>query len=157
MNQKIVDIATLKRRIAQWRLKSDIIVFTNGCFDILHIGHVHTLNEAKKLGNKLIVAVNSDASVKRLKGPERPINQEEDRVKLIAALEMVDAVVIFSEDTPLKLIELVSPDKLVKGGDWKADQIVGSSFVIANGGEVCSIPFQEGHSSTSLIEKIKHL
>lgn len=157
MIQKIVDQEDLVRRLAQWRIKSNTIVFTNGCFDILHVGHIHTLQEAKKLGDKLVVAINSDASVRQLKGAERPINNEQDRSKMMAALEMVDLVVIFTEETPLKLIQLVKPAILVKGGDWQVTQIVGGKFVEEHGGKVLSIPFQEGYSSTNLIEKIKSL
>lgn len=157
MIQKIVDITELEKRVAQWRVKSNQIVFTNGCFDILHVGHLHTLQEAKKLGNKLIVAINSDESVKRLKGEERPINEEINRAALIAALEVVDLLVIFTGDTPLALIEAVRPDTLVKGGDWSINQIVGGDFVTKYGGRVASIPFKDGYSSTHLIEKIKSL
>lgn len=157
MIQKIVDITELEKRVAQWRVKSNQIVFTNGCFDILHVGHLHTLQEAKKLGNKLIVAINSDESVKRLKGEERPINEEINRAALIAALEVVDLLVIFTDDTPLALIEAVRPDTLVKGGDWSINQIVGGDFVTKYGGRVASIPFKDGYSSTHLIEKIKSL
>ena len=155
--QKIVEITELERRIAQWRIKSNKLVFTNGCFDILHVGHIHTLQEAKKLGDKLIVGLNSDTSVKSLKGEERPINNEQDRAKIIAALECVDLVVIFTEETPRLLIEMICPDILVKGGDWKVDQIVGGSFVEKYGGKVFSVPFQEGHSTTNLLKKIKNL
>lgn len=155
--QKLNDIQTIVQKAAQWRLKSDKIVFTNGCFDILHVGHIQTLSEAKKLGDKLIVGVNSDDSVKRLKGEERPINSEGNRARLMDSLSMVDAVVIFSEDTPIKLIEAIEPDVLVKGGDWKVKDIVGGDFVIENGGEVHSIPFVENQSTSSLIEKIQKL
>lgn len=157
MIQKIIEIEALERRVAQWRIKSNKIVFTNGCFDILHVGHIHTLQEAKKLGHKLIVAINSDASVRGLKGKERPINNEQDRANIIAALEVVDLVVIFTEPTPITLIEIANPDILVKGGDWNIDQIVGGEVVKENGGEVVSIPFLEGHSSSRLIEIIKNL
>lgn len=155
MQQKIVDISELKKRVTQWRIKSNSIVFTNGCFDILHVGHIHTLKEAKRLGDKLIVAVNSDVSVKILKGEERPINNEQDRASIIAALEVVDLVVIFKEQTPILSIELICPDVLVKGGDWKVNEIIGGNFVEAHGGKVYAIPFQDGHSSTKLIDKIK--
>ncbi len=129
------------------------IVFTNGCFDLLHVGHVRYLQEAKKLGDVLVVGVNSDASVRVLKGPTRPVQVEADRAEILAALGAVDYTVIFNEETPLKLIETVKPDILVKGGDWKADQIVGSDFVIANGGKVMSLQFVDGKSTTKLIEK----
>ena len=132
------------------------IVFTNGCFDILHRGHVTYLSEAKKLGDLLVLGVNSDASVKRLKGPERPINNEKDRAYVLSQLKAVDFVEIFSEDTPLNLILTVKPNVLVKGGDWKIDQIVGGKEVRASGGQVFSLNFVDGYSTTSLIEKIQH-
>ncbi len=132
------------------------IVFTNGCFDILHRGHVTYLNEAKKLGDLLVLGVNSDASVKRLKGPERPINNEKDRAYVLSQLKAVDFTEIFTEDTPLNLILKVKPKILVKGGDWKIDQIVGGKEVIASGGDVFSLNFVDGYSTTSIINKINH-
>ncbi len=131
------------------------LVFTNGCFDILHIGHVRYLQEAKACGDLLVVAVNSDASVKRLKGPERPLQKQEDRAEILAALSAVDYTVIFDEDTPLHYIEAIAPDVLVKGGDWAISQIVGSEFVLNGGGEVKSLNFVEGRSTTNVVEKIK--
>lgn len=131
------------------------IVFTNGCFDILHRGHVTYLAEARKLGDLLVVGVNSDASVKRLKGPERPINNETDRAYVLSQLKSVDFTEIFTEDTPLNLILKVKPKILVKGGDWKIDQIVGAKEVIANGGDVFSLNFVDGYSTTSIIHKIQ--
>lgn len=131
------------------------IVFTNGCFDILHRGHVTYLNEARKLGDALIVGLNADASVKRLKGPQRPINNELDRMFVMQNLRCVDAVEIFEEDTPLELIKLIRPKILVKGGDWKIDQIVGGREVISWGGEVLSLNFVDGYSTTSVINKIQ--
>lgn len=131
------------------------IVFTNGCFDILHKGHVTYLGEARKLGDVLIVGVNSDASVKRLKGPERPINNERDRAYVLSQLKAVDFTEIFTEDTPLNLILKIKPLVLVKGGDWKIDQIVGAKEVIANGGDVFSLNFVDGYSTTSIIHKIQ--
>jgi rfaE bifunctional protein nucleotidyltransferase chain/domain len=131
------------------------IVFTNGCFDILHRGHVTYLAEAKKLGDLLVVGLNSDASVKRLKGPERPINNERDRQYVLSQLKSVDFVEIFEEDTPLNLILKVRPKVLVKGGDWKIDQIVGGKEVIASGGDVFSLNFVDGYSTTSIINKIQ--
>ena len=157
MNPKICDIEELKHRLAQWRVKSDRIVFTNGCFDILHVGHLHTLKEAIQLGDKLIVGLNSDASVSRLKGKERPIVNQLDRSEMLAALEMVDAVIIFEEDTPEQLIQMIKPDVLCKGGDWSIENIVGGDFVKSYGGQVVSIPFVQGYSSSSLINKIKSL
>lgn len=131
------------------------LVFTNGCFDILHIGHVRYLQEAKKCGDLLVVAVNSDRSVKELKGPARPLQTEGDRAEILAALSAVDYTVIFDEETPLNYIEQIKPDVLVKGGDWAIDQIVGSSFVLAQGGEVKSLQFVDGRSTTNVVEKIK--
>lgn len=130
------------------------IVFTNGCFDILHRGHVAYLNEAKSLGDLLIVGLNSDASVKRLKGESRPINSEQDRKFVLENLKSVDAVFIFNEDTPYNLISSTEPDILVKGGDWKVEEIVGSDLVLARGGVVKSLQFVDGFSTTNTIEKI---
>ncbi len=135
------------------RLKKKKAVFTNGCFDLLHRGHVTYLEKARGCGDLLIVALNSDASVQRLKGPTRPINTLKDRMWVMAALESVDYVTWFSEDTPQKLIELLAPQVLVKGGDWRPSQIVGSDFVLARGGKVKSIRFVEGKSTTHMIEK----
>jgi rfaE bifunctional protein nucleotidyltransferase chain/domain len=135
--------------------KNKKIVFTNGCFDIIHKGHVAYLSEAKKLGDILVIGLNSDASVKRLKGPERPINNELDRQYVMSQLKPVDFVEIFSEDTPLNLILKVKPKVLVKGGDWKIDQIVGGKEVVQSGGEVYSLNFVDGYSTTSLINKIQ--
>lgn len=135
--------------------KQSRIVFTNGCFDILHVGHVRYLQEAKSLGDILVVGLNTDASVAKLKGPTRPVQHELDRAEIMAALSCTDYVTLFSESTPLKLIELVKPNVLVKGGDWAVEQIVGSDFVLKNGGDVRSLRFQPGHSTSSIIEKIK--
>ncbi len=129
------------------------VVFTNGCFDLIHKGHVHYLEHAKKLGDILIVALNSDASVQRLKGPTRPLNSLADRLEVMAALASVDYVTWFDTDTPLEVIQLLRPDVLVKGGDWKVDQIVGSKEVLAQGGVVRSLKYIEGRSTTRLIEK----
>ena len=132
------------------------IVFTNGCFDVLHFGHVHYLLQAKALGDILVVGLNSDDSVRRLKGPTRPINGEKERAFVLAALSCVDYVVVFEEDTPKELIETVQPDVLVKGGDYALDQIVGADFVTRNGGTVTTLPFVEGFSSTRIIEQLNH-
>ena len=129
------------------------VVFTNGCFDLLHVGHVRYLGEAKKLGDFLIVGINSDESVKRLKGPTRPIQNQQDRAEILKALEAVDETVIFTEDTPENLIKSIRPDILVKGGDWSVDQIVGGPFVQSYGGQVCSLTFIDGKSTTKIIEK----
>lgn len=133
-------------------------VFTNGCFDILHAGHVTYLAQARALGDLLFVGLNSDSSVKSLgKGPDRPIQNEGDRALILASLKAVDFVCIFSESTPLELIKQVKPHVLVKGGDWKASQIVGSDFVLAQGGVVKSLPFVEGRSTSSILEKVRKL
>ena len=144
------------------KIKSEItdlnqpIVFTNGCFDILHRGHITYLETARNLGNSLIVGVNTDASVKRQnKGSNRPINNQEDRQAILAALACVDAVVVFDEDTPLRLITAISPDILVKGGDWEVENIVGAEHVLNNGGKVHSIDFEHDRSTTQLINKIR--
>jgi D-beta-D-heptose 7-phosphate kinase/D-beta-D-heptose 1-phosphate adenosyltransferase len=131
------------------------IVFTNGCFDVLHFGHVHYLLQAKELGDILVIGLNSDDSVRRLKGPTRPVNGEKERAFVLAALACVDYVVVFDEDTPKELIETVRPDVLVKGGDYTLDNIVGADFVTQNGGTVTTIPFVEGFSSTRIIEQLK--
>lgn len=129
------------------------IVFTNGCFDLLHVGHIRYLKEASQLGEFLVVGINSDASVKTLKGPTRPIQSETDRAEILAALAAVSATVIFNESTPELLIKAVKPDILVKGGDWTVDQIVGGSFVQSYGGQVLSLQFVDGKSTTKIIEK----
>ena len=131
------------------------IVFTNGCFDVLHYGHVHYLAQARQLGDLLVVGLNSDASVRRLKGESRPVNPEQARAFVLAALEMVDYVCLFEEDTPYELIAAVKPDVLVKGGDYAVDNIVGSDIVKGRDGEVVVLPFVEGFSSSSIIEKLK--
>jgi rfaE bifunctional protein nucleotidyltransferase chain/domain len=135
--------------------KEKKIVFTNGCFDIIHKGHVAYLVEAKKLGDLLVIGLNSDASVKRLKGHERPINNELDRQYVMSQLKPVDFVEIFTEDTPLNLILKIMPKILVKGGDWKIEQIVGGKEVVEGGGEVFSLNFVDGYSTTSIIHKIQ--
>ncbi len=148
---KVVAVENISRELEAYRTRK--LVFTNGCFDLLHVGHVRYLAEAKCCGDFLVVGVNSDSSVKSLKGPTRPIQNQEDRAEILAALGAVDCVVIFNEETPEKLIELVKPQVLVKGGDWKPQQIVGSRFVQSYGGEVRSLQFVNGKSTTKLIEK----
>lgn len=135
--------------------KDKKIVFTNGCFDILHLGHVEYLNEARAQGDFLIVAINSDASVRELKGPDRPINNEIDRGKMLLNLKAVDCVQVFTEQTPLEIIKLIKPNVLVKGGDWMPEQIIGSEFVIANGGIVRSLMFKDGYSTSNLIKAVQ--
>lgn len=151
----LIELKTeLERRRALSSRRPPRLVFTNGCFDILHVGHTRYLAEARALGDILVVGCNSDASVRRLKGPERPIQNEADRAEVLASLAAVDYVVLFDEDTPEALIEKLAPDVLVKGGDWAPEKIVGSKFVLANGGEVRALPFHPGHSTTALIERI---
>ena len=139
------------------KLKNDglKLVFTNGCFDILHKGHIYYLNEAKKLGDFLIVGLNSDSSVKIIKGKNRPINNENDRAYMLDNLKPVDAVIIFNEETPINLVSMIKPDYLVKGGDWKVENIVGSELVRSYGGKVISIKYMENYSTTALLEEIK--
>ena len=153
--KKIRSPQSLKRWLNAPSQKKKKSVFTNGCFDLLHQGHVSYLEKARRQGDLLIVALNSDASVKRLKGSERPLNTLADRLEVIASLESVDAVTWFEEDTPLDLIQLLRPKVLVKGGDWKVDQIVGASEVLAWGGKVRSIQYIEGKSTTQLIAKAR--
>lgn len=153
INRKIVAQEFFVRN--EERLHQQKIVFTNGCFDILHRGHVTYLAQARQMGDLLVVGLNSDASVHRLKGPERPVNDEQSRALLLAALEMVDYVVLFEEDTPYNLILKVKPDLLVKGGDYDIDNIVGADFVRQRGGEVRTIPFVQGFSSSSIIDHLK--
>lgn len=131
------------------------VVFTNGCFDVIHRGHVSYLAQARDLGDLLVLGLNSDSSVRRLKGPTRPVNDEESRALVLASLECVDYVVLFDEDTPYHLIDAVQPDILVKGGDYQIDQIVGYDIVKARGGEVLTLPFVDGFSSTSIINRLK--
>jgi D-beta-D-heptose 7-phosphate kinase/D-beta-D-heptose 1-phosphate adenosyltransferase len=130
-------------------------VFTNGCFDLMHLGHVTYLAQAASLGDVLIVALNSDASVSKLKGPHRPIQDEQSRSMIMGSMHVVSNVIIFKEETPMQLIDLIRPDYLVKGGDWQPDQIVGAELVQSYGGKVVSIPFVEGYSTTSIESKIK--
>ena len=155
IKNKIVVANDLPKLIANYRLKNQRIVFTNGCFDLLHQGHVTYLAQAASLGTKLIVGINSDASVSKLKGEHRPIQDEASRCLIMASLHVVSIVVLFDEETPIELIKLIQPDYLVKGGDWTPDKIVGSDVVIASGGEVVSIPFIDGYSTTQIEAKIK--
>ncbi|HEY4337866.1 MAG TPA: D-glycero-beta-D-manno-heptose 1-phosphate adenylyltransferase [Puia sp.] len=155
--QKIYDRPSLQHQLRRWRLLSKTIAFTNGCFDILHQGHIASLSDAAREADILIVGLNSDASTRRLKGEQRPINNEQARATVMASLLMVDAVIIFEEDTPLELIKVVMPDVLVKGGDYTLEQIVGAKEVIAAGGRVVINPIVPGFSTTGLIDKICRL
>ncbi|MCS6820193.1 MAG: D-glycero-beta-D-manno-heptose 1-phosphate adenylyltransferase [Chitinophagales bacterium] len=138
----------------RWKDEGEKVVFTNGCFDVFHFGHLHLLKEAKKFGTKLIVALNSDYSIKKIKGACRPINKEEHRAALLEALEMVDAVVLFDEETPEMLIRQIIPHVLVKGADYEINKIAGASFVLEKGGSVERIPLIEGLSSSSIIKRL---
>lgn len=133
----------------------ETVVFTNGCFDLLHAGHIDLLKRAKKLGTRLVVGINSDASVRKIKGPDRPFTNQDERAELLSAISVVDEVVIFDEPTPERLIKDLKPDILVKGGDWKVNEIIGSDFVLASGGQVMSLPFLAGYSSTKIVDKIR--
>ena len=143
-----------RRALEEWRAAGERVVFTNGVFDLLHRGHVEYLEEARALGDRLVAGVNSDASVRRLKGPQRPIVPAEERAELLGALASVDLAVIFDDDTPERLIHAVRPDVLVKGGDWTLDQIVGREFVESYGGRVLAIPLREGYSTSALVQRI---
>ncbi|AYL95265.1 D-glycero-beta-D-manno-heptose 1-phosphate adenylyltransferase [Mucilaginibacter celer] len=153
---KIGDVLSLPEQINFWRSAKSKIVFTNGVFDLVHRGHLSYLAAAARLGDRLIVGINSDLSVKRIKGPERPINDQQSRAALLASLFYVDLVVVFDNDDPLSLITQVKPDILVKGADYRVEDIVGCKEVLAYGGEVKLIQFIEGHSSTLLIDKIRN-
>jgi D-glycero-beta-D-manno-heptose 1-phosphate adenylyltransferase len=152
---KIFTMDALQHQLKRWRLQNKKIVFTNGVFDILHQGHIESLSDAASKGHVLIVGVNADASVKRLKGDSRPVNNESSRALLLAALVITDAIIIFEEDTPYHLITAIMPDVLVKGGDYTIETIVGAKEVIANGGQVIIAPILEGFSTTGIIEKMK--
>ena len=155
ISQKIFTLDGIVHKVAQIRLTGATVSFTNGCFDILHRGHIASLSEAAREADFLVVGVNSDSSTKRLKGEGRPVNNEESRAMILAALVIVDAVVIFNEDTPLELIKAIRPDVLVKGGDYTLEQIVGSKEVMEYGGKVVINPIVEGYSTTGIIEKLK--
>ena len=152
---KINDLDSLKRKVKNWQSEGKKVVFTNGVFDLLHIGHITYMAKAAELGDKLIIGLNADSSVKRLKGESRPVNDQNSRAILLAALFFIDGIVVFEEDTPLDLITQLMPDILVKGADYSIENIVGAKEVIANGGEVKTINFVDGYSSTSIINKIK--
>ncbi len=154
---KILDISRLLAKLKGWRVLEHQIVFTNGCFDLIHVGHVRYLEEASQHGDRLIVGLNTDESVKKLKGPSRPILSELDRAEVLAAFEFVDAVILFEEDTPYQLIQAIEPDILVKGGDYQPEEIVGYNIVSERGGKVLSLQLVEGKSTSSLIERIQQI
>ena len=155
MHSKVKSLASLKKIRSSWKRQSKKVVFTNGCFDILHFGHVSYLRKAKAAGDVLVIGLNTDASVRKLKGPERPINSEKDRAEILSELASVDAVILFGEDTPEKLIHALKPDVLVKGADWKKEDIVGGKFVESCGGAVKRIKFELGRSTTKTLQKLK--
>ena len=155
INDKIFGLEFLMKNIYQWRNENKKIVFTNGCFDLIHLGHIELLASSSDLGDVLIIGVNSDSSIQKLKGENRPIIEEDSRVKQLAALEFVDAVVLFHEDTPQKLIEKIKPDVITKGGDYKAENVVGNEIVTQQNGQVVIIPLTQGYSTTSILKKIK--
>ena len=152
--EKILDFDRVQRRVAEWRASGETVVFTNGCFDLLHVGHISLLEDCRRFGSKLVLGLNSDASVCRLKGPTRPIVGERERARVMAALASVDAVVLFDEDTPLELIQALKPNVLVKGGDYTVDTVIGHEDVIAHGGRVEIIPTVEGFSTTNIVKKL---
>jgi rfaE bifunctional protein nucleotidyltransferase chain/domain len=156
ITNKIQDWSSAEQTIKEWQADGDEVVFTNGCFDLIHYGHLAYLAEAASLGKKLVIGLNSAASISRLKGENRPIKDSLSRLHLMASLQFVDLVVAFEQDTPLELIKKLQPNILVKGGDWKAEEIVGSKQVIANGGRVQSLAFVEGYSTTIIEQKIKN-
>ena len=155
LNSKIYNLDCLTSQVEQWKMGGNKVVFTNGCFDIIHRGHIEVLARTADLGDKLIIGLNSDQSIQKLKGKYRPIIDEQSRAFLLAALSFVDAIVLFSKDTPLKLISTLLPDVLAKGGDYKIETIVGHEIVQQNGGKVKLVPFVDGFSSTTIIDKIK--
>jgi len=149
------DLANFMRQLAFWRFRGKKIIFTNGCFDILHLGHIDYLSKAADLGDILIIGLNTDISVKKIKGNKRPVNNETSRSMVLASLKFVTAVILFDEDTPYNLIRSISPDILVKGSDYSPEKIVGYDIIKATGGEIVTIDFLEGYSSSSIIGKIK--
>lgn len=155
MSPKLKSLDALARIVSRARRDGKRIVFTNGCFDLLHRGHVHLLRQSKALGDLLIVAINTDRSAKAIKGLARPVLSEQDRVELIAAMEMVDYVTLFDEPDPTRLIEVLRPNVLAKGGDWSVDKIVGSDIVQKAGGKVAVIPYLKGFSTTEIIQRIR--
>ena len=155
IQRKILNPKELDSLLAYWSFKDFKIVFTNGCFDIIHLGHIDYLAKAADLGHKLIIGLNSDASTRRLKGPTRPINDEHSRAMILASISFVDAIVLFDEDTPYNLIKSIQPDILVKGADYKPEDIVGYDIVMAKGGKVETLEYLEGYSTSNIEKKIK--
>ena len=156
LKSKILNINDLAKIINEWRLNGDKIVFTNGCFDLIHLGHLEILARSADLGDKLVVAINSDMSIKKIKGNLRPIIEEDSRAKQLAAIEFIDAVILFNEDTPHNLISSINPDIITKGGDYKKNDVIGKELMNKKAGEVVIIPLTQGYSTTSILEKIKN-
>lgn len=154
---KILSLNKAKQQIEQWQSEGQKIVFTNGCFDIVHLGHIDYLEKSRNLGDKLVLGLNTDASVSRLKGETRPVINEYARARMMSAMEFIDAVILFDEPTPKELIETLCPNILVKGDDYSVENIVGADFVISHGGEVKTVPLVKGYSTSSIIEKIKKI
>lgn len=155
INSKIIDDKSLHQQLAIWRFLNKKIVFTNGCFDIIHLGHIDYLSKAKDLGDILLIGLNTDDSVKRLKGNNRPIKNQRERAVLLASLRFVDGIILFNEDTPYDLIKKIEPDILIKGSDYKKEEIVGADIIKNTGGEIITIDFLEGYSTTSILNKIR--
>tara|TARA_B100002052_G_C15635860_1_gene486106 strand:- start:169 stop:663 length:495 start_codon:yes stop_codon:yes gene_type:complete len=155
LNSKILDKEKLLVKLTDWKKENKKIVFTNGCFDLIHLGHIEVIARSADLGDILIIGVNTDSSIKRLKGKNRPIVEEISRSKQLAALEFVDAVVFFDQDTPINLIKMINPNVITKGGDYNTDQVIGKDIVTQNNGEIVIIPLTQGYSTTSILEKIK--
>jgi len=155
INLKILDDNSLHQQLSIWRFLNKKIVFTNGCFDIIHLGHIDYLSKAKDLGDILLIGLNTDDSVKRLKGNNRPIKNQQERSVLLASLQFVDGIILFNEDTPYDLIKKIEPDILVKGSDYKKEEIVGADVIKNTGGEIITIDFLEGYSTTSILDKIR--
>ena len=156
LKAKIFNIKDFTQILKEWRSVGNKIVFTNGCFDFIHLGHLEILARSADLGDKLIVGINSDKSIKRIKGKSRPIIQEDSRAKQLAAIEFVDAVILFNEDTPYDLISFINPDIITKGGDYKKNDVIGKELMNKKSGEVVIIPLTQGYSTTSILEKIKN-
>lgn len=156
-NRRVLPLSQLIQMVRRLRRQGKTIAFTNGCFDLLHSGHLDTLERTKRLADVLVVGINSDASVRRLKGPSRPVVPQAERARLVAALKPVDYVVIFSEETPLQVIQTLQPDLLAKGGDWSAKEVVGKDLVEYCGGKVLLMPYLTGHSTTRLLQRIRRI
>lgn len=155
INSKILDDNSLRQKVSIWRFLNKKIVFTNGCFDIIHLGHIDYLSKAKDLGNILLIGLNTDDSIKRIKGNNRPIKDQHERAIMLASLQFVDGVILFNDDTPYDLIKKIEPDILVKGSDYKKEEIVGADIIKNTGGEIITIDFLEGYSTTSILDKIR--